>query len=227
VRGAARRLLRHLSLAALFFGGTLLVYALVREGPPAQRLSVATAYVGLAFLAATLVVGPLNERRQRPNPVSTNLRRDIGIWAALGGIAHTIVGFQVHMGGEIVRYFVPDASAMAVSKSAIAFLLANYTGLGATLLLVVLLAISNDLALRKLGPGRWKRIQRLNYVLFGLVVAHGVLYLAVDKASWVRIVPFILLVVFVSQVQMQGRLSKARVLRSRQMSEERDDEPLT
>jgi len=205
----------------------LLIYAMPRDGPPAQRLSLATAYVGLAFLAATLVVGPLNERRQRAHPVSTNLRRDIGIWAAMGGIVHTIVGFQVHMGGEIVRYFVPDAGAIAASKSAIAFLLANYTGLGATLLLVVLLAISNDLALRKLGPGPWKRIQRLNYVLFGLVVAHGVLYLAVDKASWVLIVPFMLLVVLVSQIQMQGRLSRARRRRSRQMSEERGDRPLT
>jgi sulfoxide reductase heme-binding subunit YedZ len=40
---------------------------------------MATAYVSLALLAATLVTGPINLLRRRPNPVSTDLRRDLGI----------------------------------------------------------------------------------------------------------------------------------------------------
>lgn len=207
MRAASRRVVRHVALAALFAGGSLVLYAIIGNAPPMQRLSVATAYVGLGFLAATLLVGPLNERSGRPNPVSTNLRRDIGIWAAIGGIVHTVFGLQVHMRGDIARYFVPDAGH-ALSKSTIAFLTANYTGLAATLFLVVLLAISNDVALRTLGTTRWKRVQRLNSLLFALVAAHGALYLAVDRASWLLIVPFILIVAIVAQIRIPRSFSR-------------------
>lgn len=194
-------------LAALFAGGTVVLYAIVGDASPMQRLSVATAYAALGFLAATLLVGPFNERRGRPNPVSTNLRRDIGIWTALGGMAHTIFGLQVHMRGEIARYFLPHAGP-ALSKSTLAFLAANYTGLAATLLLVMLLAISNDVALRTLGTTRWKRIQRWNSLLFALVAAHGALYLAIDRASWLLIVPFILIVALVAQIRLPRSFSR-------------------
>ena len=42
-----------------------------------MRWSMATAYVGLALLGATLALGPLSVLRRRPNPVSTDLRRDV------------------------------------------------------------------------------------------------------------------------------------------------------
>jgi sulfoxide reductase heme-binding subunit YedZ len=212
MRGSARRVVRHLWLAALFAIGTSGLFFLSHGAPPAERLSRATAFAGLAFLGATLMVGPLNERLGRPNPVSTNLRRDIGIWAAIGGVIHTIAGLQVHMKGDIVRYFVPDpATGLHISKGVIAFLSANYTGLGATLLLLVLLAISNDIALRTLGVTRWKRIQRLNYLLFALVVVHGMLYVAVDKSGWMIVAPFIAIVVAVLEVQLSGRAARRRI----------------
>jgi sulfoxide reductase heme-binding subunit YedZ len=206
VRPASLRIVRHVILAAFFAVGTLVFYAIVKA-PPMQRLSIATAYAGLGFLAATLVVGPFKERRGLPNPVSTNLRRDIGIWAAIGGIAHTVFGLQVHMRGEIARYFIPDAGS-ALSKSTVAFLGANYTGLAATLLLAVLLAISNDVALRALGTTRWKRVQRWNSLLFALVAAHGALYLAVDKAAWILVVPFILVLALVGLVRIPRSFSR-------------------
>ena len=211
--GFSRRVLRNVWLAALSLGGTSVLYLAI-DGPPVQRLSVATAYVGLALLAVTLLVGPLRERTGRPTPVSVSLRRDIGIWAAVGGLVHTVVGLQVHMRGEIVRYFVPDAAIGGLTKSAIAFLAANYTGLAATMLLLLLLVISNDAAMRALGTARWKRIQRLNYLLFALVVTHGALYLAVDRASWALIVAFVLIVAVTCQIQLQGRRSRERSIRS-------------
>jgi len=210
--GVSRRLLRNVWLAGLSIGGTFVLYLAI-GGPPVQRLSIATAYVGLVLLAATLVVGPLRERMGRANPASVGLRRDIGIWAAFGGFVHTVVGLQVHMRGDIVRYFIPDAAIGGVTKSAIAFLAANYIGLAATMLLLLLLAVSNDVALRALGTVRWKRIQRLNYLLFALVVTHGVLYLAVDRASWVLIVAFVLIVAITCQIQLQGRRSRERLTR--------------
>src|SRR5687767_6648646 len=210
--GVSRRLLRNVWLAALSIGGTSVLYLAI-GGPTVQRLSVATAYVGLVLLAATLLVGPLRERMGRATPVSVSLRRDIGIWAAFGGLVHTVVGLQVHMRGEIVRYFVPDAAIGGLTKSAIAFLAANYAGVAATMLLVLLLAISNDVALRALGSARWKRIQRLNYLLFALVVAHGALYLVVDRASWALIVLFVVIVAATCQIQLEGRQSRERLIR--------------
>ncbi len=209
MRGSARRIVRHLWLAALFAVATTSLFLLSRDGSAAAGLSLATAFVGLAFLGATLMVGPLNERLGRPNPVSTNLRRDIGIWAAIGGVIHTVAGLQVHMKGDIVRYFIPDlATGHFISKGVVAFLSANYTGLGATLLLLVLLAISNDVALRTIGVTRWKRIQRLNYLLFALVVVHGILYIVVDKSGWLIVVPFIAIVAVVVEVQTSGRRAR-------------------
>jgi hypothetical protein len=43
-------------------------------------------------------------------------------------------------------------------------------------IVVGLLAVSNDIALSTLKAKRWKRLQRLNYALFGLVVAHAIFY---------------------------------------------------
>ncbi len=197
-------------LAGIFAGGTFALYVSAADGPPAQRLSIATAYLALVFLATTLLIGPFNHRRARANPVSTSLRRDIGIWTAIGGIVHTIIGLQVHMGGDMVRYFFPEPAPGGFSRSTIAFIAANYTGFVATAIVALLLAISNDRALRALGKARWKRIQRLNYLLLALVVVHGALYLAVDRASWIRIVPFVIIVVFAATIQIQGRISKAR-----------------
>ena len=47
------------------------------------------------------------------------------------------------------------------------FGLSNETGLIAALILLVLLATSNDASLRNLGLARWKSWQRWNYACFG------------------------------------------------------------
>ena len=206
--------MRHAVLAGIFFCATFAIYVGAADGPRAQRLSIATAYVALGFLATTLLLGPFNHLRGRANPVSTSFRRDVGIWSAIGGVVHTIIGLQVHMGGDMIRYFIPEGGRGGPSRSTIAFVAANYTGLIATLIVALLLAISNDLALRTLGTARWKRIQRLNYLLFALVAVHGALYLAVDRASLLRIVPFVIVTALVATIQIQGRISKARALRS-------------
>src|SRR5881628_3323292 len=56
------------------------------------------------------------------------------------------------------------------------FGLGNWTGLTATLIVVGLLTISSDLALRTLKAPAWKSLQRLNYALFALVIAHAFFY---------------------------------------------------
>jgi sulfoxide reductase heme-binding subunit YedZ len=56
------------------------------------------------------------------------------------------------------------------------FGLANYTGLVAALLLLALLATSNDASLRALGTPGWKSLQRWNYGVFGLLIVHTLGY---------------------------------------------------
>jgi sulfoxide reductase heme-binding subunit YedZ len=153
-----------------------------------QRFTVATGYVATGLLALTLLIGPANLMLRRRNPVSGYLRRDVGAWTAIFSIAHVVYGLQVHGPlSDFLGYFVaPDGSPWLNS-----FGLGNWTGLVATVIVVGLLALSSDFALRKLTARPWKRLQRLNYALFGLVIAHAVFYGALLRMTS----PFTLLLV--------------------------------
>lgn len=138
------------------------------------RVTDATGYVALGLLALALLIGPANLLLRRRNPVSDYLRRDVGIWTAIFSVVHVIFGFQLHGGGRIsamLNYFVVDGSPMLDS-----FGLANWTGLAALVIGLMLLAISTDAALRELKARTWKDLQRLNYTLFALVVLHVFFY---------------------------------------------------
>ena len=140
-----------------------------------QRFTVATGYVALGLLALTLLIGPANLLLRRRNPVSNYLRRDVGMWTAIFSVVHVIYGSLLHSGGQLsafLNYFVaPDGGPLLNS-----FGLGNWTGLAATVMVVGLLAISSDFALRKLKAGPWKWLQRLNYALFALVILHVFFY---------------------------------------------------
>jgi sulfoxide reductase heme-binding subunit YedZ len=139
------------------------------------RLTTATGYVATALLAITLLIGPLNLLLRRRDPVSSYLRRDVGMWTALFSVVHVFLGLQVHSASEISRflsYFVASDGRPLLNS----FGLGNWTGLVATVIVVGLLTISSDLALRTLKAGTWKWLQRLNYVLFAMVVAHAFFY---------------------------------------------------
>ena len=177
-----RRIARHhLPLALATAAALGLVYALSPSPNPVFRWSMATAYVGLALLGATLFTGPLNVIRRRPNPVSTDLRRDVGIWAGAVSIAHFLIGWQVHMKHRWLYWLAEvEGSDRLVPRSDL-FGFANDTGLLAVIVAALLLILSNDYYLRQLGTRRWKRAQRWNYVLFALVVVHGIAFQAIEK----------------------------------------------
>ena len=105
--------------------------AAARKTDVVTDLSYSLTFV---LLAAALAIGPLNVLRRKPNPVSTDVRRDIGIWAAGFGIAHTIAGLNVHMRGHMIRYFVYGTGAIDTGTRV--FIAANWIGLIAVLLLV-------------------------------------------------------------------------------------------
>lgn len=188
-RRIRQRLVRHHLILAVAASAALpATYALTTSKNPVFRWSMATGYVGLALLGATLVTGPLNIVRRRPNPVSTDLRRDLGIWAGVLAIVHFLVGWQVHMPHRYLYWLqeVKDTGGLRPRTDLFGF--ANYTGLVAVLIALLLLVLSNDFYLRELGARRWKALQRWNYGLFALVVAHGVAYQVIEK----RVAPFVI-----------------------------------
>ena len=177
-----RRLLRHhLPITLSSALALVLTYALAGSTNPVFRWSMATAYAGLGLLGLTLVTGPINLLRDRPNPVSTDLRRDLGIWAGLLALTHFLVGWQVHMKHRYLYWMREVSDSGALRPRADLFGFANYTGLAAVLIALLLLALSNDRLLARLGARRWKGLQRWNYVLFALVLVHGVAYQIIEK----------------------------------------------
>lgn len=190
-RRMRRRLVRHhLPLAVASAVGTLAVRELTTSEQAVFRWSMATGYVALALLGATLATGPLNVLGGRANPVSSDLRRDLGIWAGLLSVAHFVFGLQVHMKHRW-QYWLRDGSLLPRTDL---FGFANHTGLVATLIALLLLVLSNDYYLRRLGTVRWKSLQRWNYALFALVIMHGAAYQITEN----RIAPFVVAFVILS-----------------------------
>jgi sulfoxide reductase heme-binding subunit YedZ len=165
-------------------GMCALAYWLAPTTDSLARWSLSSAYVAVALLVITLVIGPINALRGAKRPVSIDPRRDVGIWACVWSIFHTVIGLQVHLRGRMSEYFFhPGEKPLIARMRYDLFGLANYSGLLAAIIVVVLTVISNDFSLRRLGARRWKRVQQLNYVLFAIVIIHAVLYQIIEKRS--------------------------------------------
>lgn len=177
-----RRVGTHLALAGITAIGCVIAGLLKPGIPLAQMITLGTGYVGLALLAATLLIGPWSLGRRRRNPVNINLRRDTGVWAGIAGCLHVWFGFQVHMSGNIVAFFVHEGHR-GFQPLTNTFGLSNYAGAAATAILVLLLLLSNNITLRRLKGPLWKAFQRTNYLLFFLVVLHTFGYQAVTHRA--------------------------------------------
>src|SRR5216117_3799144 len=151
-----RLLYHHLPLAVASGACCLLVFALADSKYLPFRLSMATAYTSASLLGVTLVLGALKVLRGETSPLSTDWRRDAGIWAALFGVAHVVIGLQVHAPGRMWTYFVyPAEQTRSFPLRLDSFGWANHLGFLAGLLLILLLLLSNDWSLARLGARRW------------------------------------------------------------------------
>lgn len=177
-----RRLLRHhlpigvlsaLSVAALYYSRG--------RGDVISWLSFSTAYPALVLLAITLLIGPWNLLRRKANPISTDVRRDIGIWAGILSLAHAGIGQCVHLRGRPWLYYVYGPTEHHHGLRHDLFGFSNYTGAASVLLVAMLFATSNDASLRALGTAGWKKLQRWNYLGFGLAGAHAIGYFAIEN----------------------------------------------
>jgi methionine sulfoxide reductase heme-binding subunit len=200
----------HLPLVAVSLAGAALLY-LTRPYPDVlTRLSFSTAYPAIVLLALTLLLGPWNVLRRNGNPVSSDLRRDVGIWAGILGITHTAVGQCVHLRGRPWLYYVYSAQEPHHGLRHDVFGFANYTGAISVLLLAALLATSNDFSLRRLGTPGWKSLQRWNYAVFALGAAHALGYLVIEKQKlpWDTIIG--ICIVITLAMQLSGYASRSR-----------------
>ena len=200
-----RRLRRNLAIVGLALVVYLIVVTATSHSSQVMfRLSMATGYTSVVLIGWALLIGPWRVMRGRSAPVSTDLRRDVGIWGGLFGLAHVATGLFVHLGDPLKYFFFRD-QARRVPVRYDLFGFANWSGLAATLVLVLLLAISNDISLRRLGSRRWKAWQRWTYWAGALVVVHGLAYQWIEKGNngWVYV--FVPVVVIVAALQLHGR----------------------
>jgi len=151
--------------------------------PIVPFITYTSGYLSICLLAVSLILGPINLMLKLKNPISTNIRRDIGIFGGLLGLIHSVVGLFMHFTGRPWLYFVEEVEkGFAIRKGN--FGLANYTGLLGAFILILLLVISNDYFLRKLKAAKWKNLQRFTYLMFVLVIAHSIFYrLNADKVD--------------------------------------------
>lgn len=192
----------HLPLFVVSFATVAALFSTRPYRDVISRASFATAYPALALMAATLLVGPWNLLRRRPNPVSSDLRRDLGIWAGILGVVHAAVGQFVHLRGRPWLYYVYGSTEHHHGLRHDLFGLANYTGALGVLLLAALFATSNDLSLKRFGKRKWKQLQRWNYAVFALVAIHSVAFQVVEKQTepWVIMVAFCIAAALIIQV---------------------------
>ncbi len=208
-RTMKRLLYHHVPLCIISAVLLWLFYVLFPSPDETFRWSISTAYVALFLLAFTLLTGPFNVLAGRPNPLSTDLRRDAGIWAGLIGLVHVAFGANVHFASKIWPYFFAKTENTLAVRTAL-FGFANHTGLVATLIIIVLLLTSNDFSMRLLGSRRWKLMQYTNHALFVLVLFHGFAYQTIEKRKLLFVLLLTVLTLFVLAAQVAGLSRRMR-----------------
>jgi len=201
-----RRLWRHhLPLAALSAFAIWLLYVTRPYPDVITRLSFASAWPALVLLAMTLIIGPWRAVQGKAPVLSQDLRRDIGIWGGVLGVAHAVIGNCEHLRGRPWLYIYEKTQEHLIPIRHDVFGFSNYTGLFAGLLLLLLLATSNDASLRKYGNPGWKSLQRWNYACFVLTALHTFGYLiGIQALKWGSIVAATLCVAMAAWLQYLG-----------------------
>jgi sulfoxide reductase heme-binding subunit YedZ len=166
---------------------------------------MSTAYVALLLLGMTAVIGPVKLLLGLPLHTSIYLRRDTGIWTGIIALAHVVFGLQGHVGGKFWYYFIapPDASYNFPLRIDI-FGITSYLGLGATFILIMLLALSNNWSIKRIGAHRWKSLQRLSYAAIGMTLLHNIIFLVVWERDLIFVAMFSLVTLGIVTFQVLG-----------------------
>lgn len=204
-----QRFLRHAVLAAASLAAIVVPALYWQERSVAYVVSLVTAYASLLCLTVTLGLGPWHALRGRRLPTSSYLRRDFGIWTVLLAVVHVGFGLFAHMHGNVWLYFFRASPDQAFPLPRIdAFGLTNDVGLAATLLLLFLLALSNNWSLRRFGAARWKTWQRSSYWAAAAIALHAAIYQLLDHRTWVWLLACWALFALIAGLQWAARRPK-------------------
>lgn len=135
---------------------------------PAEKLNEAFGALTMRLLLINLIWGALihitklNVLRR-----FSILRRPLGVWTFIYAVFH------------VIFYFIKENDWSVSIPQVYDKLYLNF-GAIAWIILGLLAITSNDFALRKLKPKKWKNLHRLVYVAFYLGVAH---YALIEKAD--------------------------------------------
>ncbi len=196
-----QRWLTHLSLGCGVVALYVLISFLFPAGKQGEIWFILLGYLCLLLLGVTLLIGPLNLLRQRRNPVNIDLRRDVGIWAGITGCLHVLWAVRGTLQNDQILSFFLQRGCCSYTPLLTVYGLSNDAGLLATLILLLLLALSNTFTLRVLKGKRWKWLQRSTYLLAVLALAHtfGFQYLNLRSPLWNVSVIGVSIVVLVCQ----------------------------
>lgn len=187
---------------------------------PEMRLWRAVGDASIMLLFAALTMGPAATFSTRVGRMLP-WRRQVGIWAAVAAVAHTLLVLVGWVRWDVARFlgfeFVPQLGREARMEPG--FGLANLIGLVAVVWLVVLAATSTDRALRRLGPAGWKWLHTGAYTAFYLSVLHSAYFLFLHYTlsfhklpappNWFRL-PLLALGVLVLALQWGAFVAKVR-----------------
>lgn len=219
--------IRHLSFGTTVLLLVTVLYVLLGNSPerwvdipgqkadmPLWRLSMSLAYSTLIFLSLTLAIGPYRTLRGIPVPVNFTLRRDLGYWAGGLALTHGSTAIWIHTGGwsslwGLFLWRLPNSEDLFPIRNDL-FGIANFLGTGAALLILILILISNNAALKRLRSRVWKNLQRLSYPAYLLMVLHGLLYQIVENRLPILRLAFMVITGLLIVLQISGLLLRLK-----------------
>jgi len=180
------RLRLHILLAFVNLSILATVWVVVDPAEALDRLSLVSAYLFLLLISFVLLVGPVRAVRTGRVTINHTLRRDVAIWSALMGLVHLVAGAAESMTPVYLEAFVTHAvnPPSATMREAF-FFWSAIVGFIIGLLLLVLLALSNNWSMTLIGQRWWKRLHRLSYIIFALTILHGLGFQVLESRWWV------------------------------------------
>ena len=205
------RLLKHyLLLSVIIIISAICLFSYKGKRDTITFIAWSSGYISFVLLALSLITGSVNLLRKRGSSVSTYFRRDLGIMAGTLAILHSVSGLFVHLRGKMWMYFFTKSDA-GYSLRFDNFGFANYTGLIAATLILILVLTSSDRMIVKLKPERWKNIQRLSYLMFLLVLIHTYFYWVGGKNIDILIFFYVPVILVVISMQSAGIIIRKKM----------------
>lgn len=175
------RSLRHAGIAVVVVLLMVVAWSAGDAASVQDRVSLLSAWLSFAFLSGAVSLGPWRAWRGGKPSLNLLVRRDLGIWAALTALAHAVFGTWVVLTPAYFRaYIVGTPDSPTPGWAGWIGTLSIVAGFVLAIIMAMLLALSNNRALTRLGPQRWKRLQRWAVPAFAVTVLHGAVFQVIE-----------------------------------------------